>query len=64
MLIRAGKSTLRADGREYGSPSGDPIVKVIMLPRKSAKLNGNGTRTVNGHTWSGRIYQGAWKIHG
>ena len=27
---------------------------VIILPRKSAKLNPCGTRTANGHTWSGR----------
>ena len=27
-----------------------PIVRVIILPRKSAKLNPAGTRTANGHT--------------
>ena len=34
----------------------NPIVWVIILPRKSAKLNPCGTRTANGHTWSGRTY--------
>ena len=29
---------------------------VILLPRKSAKHNLQGTRTVNGHTWLCRAY--------
>ena len=33
-------------------------MQVIILPRKSAKLNVYATRTANGHTWSGRIYYG------
>ena len=28
----------------------------LDTPRKSAKLNPCGTRTANGHTWSGRTY--------
>ena len=60
----AGKSTPRAEIRQYLKPSGGWTVKVSMLPRKSAKLNHVGTRTVNRHRWSGRIYLGAWKIHG
>ena len=37
-------------------PRRNLIVWVIILPRKSAKLNPCGTRTANGHTWSGRTY--------
>ena len=33
----AGKSTLRAEARQYGEPPGKPITVVIRLPRKTAK---------------------------
>ncbi len=54
--MNAGKSTFRAEARKYTKSSDSVIVEVIRLPRKPAKLNISGTRTVNGHTWSGRIY--------
>ena len=41
---------MRIEPDSMPRPSGQGIVHVIMLPRKSAKLNPVGTRTVNGHT--------------
>ena len=49
----AGKSTPRAEAREYAKGMPEATVLVSVLPRKSAKLQRTGTRTVNGHTWSG-----------
>ena len=49
-LRSTGKSVLRAEVRKYAKPPGGAIAKVIMLPRKPAKLNIKGTRTANGHT--------------
>ena len=54
VMRRAGKSTRRAEALKYAiSLRGAAIVPVTMLPRKPAKLQPPGTRTVNGHTWSG-----------
>lgn len=41
---------------------GAPIAWVIILPRKCAKLHPCGTRTPNGHTWSGRTYSGVGRL--
>ena len=38
-LMTAGKSTVRVKVGKYMKPSGGMIVRVIRLPRKSAKLN-------------------------
>ena len=62
--VGAGKSTPRAETREYTEPSGEVTAAVTKLPRKSPKLQVTDARTVNRHRWSGRIYQGAREIHG
>ena len=46
----AGKSTMRSEPDSMPRPRDKAIVRVSMLPRKSAKLNPVGTRTANGHT--------------
>ena len=50
MLISVGKSAERVEPDSTERSSNNPIVHVSILPRKSAKLNPEGTRTVNGHT--------------
>ena len=38
-------------------------MRVIILPRKTAKHPiPDGNRTANGHTWSGRAYQGVERL--
>ena len=54
VLRDAVKYTSRAEARKYAGGSACWRVKVIMLPRKSAKYPTHGyTRTANGHTWPG-----------
>ena len=54
------KYAFRAEAGKYGLRLWAlPTAHVIMLPRKPAKLQSAGTRTANGHTWPGRVYQGA-----
>ena len=50
MLIVPGKSGARVEPDSMERLLDNPIVRVNILPRKSAKLNLIGTRTVNGHT--------------
>lgn len=50
MLIVVGKSAARVEPDSMERLYDNPIVRVNILPRKSAKLNPEGTRTVNGHT--------------
>ena len=46
----AGKSTMRSELESMPVLRDKAIVRVSMLPRKSAKLNPGGTRTATGHT--------------
>ena len=50
MLIVPGKSGARVEPESMERSQNNPIVRVSILPRKSAKLNPAGTRTANGHT--------------
>ena len=47
MLIPAGKSAGRVEPDSIQRSSNNVIVRVNILPRKSAKLNPNGTRKKN-----------------
>ena len=46
MLIIVGKSAVRVEPDSMERLLDNPIVRVNILPRKSAKLNPKGTRTV------------------
>ena len=60
------KHTPRSEPDSTAFPSrGGLTARVTMPPRKTAKrYDRRGIRTLNGHTWSGRVYQGAGVIRG
>ena len=59
-----GKSRPLAETREYREATAERRIPRGILPRKAAKLEVAGARTVNRHRWSRRVSTGAREIHG